>query len=162
LTSITPIRLRPGYEKYLQQFMEPESSWYRRWYFELRLEEEMLRSARHSRDLSLLILRLRRLDDLSGEQEEDHFLLLSHIANNRLRATDIPGRLAADEYAIVLPETGPAGAEIVASRLTDDLADYIISCKIRNFPDDGVAVDELLRTTDQSDNVVELAQFRRN
>src|SRR5688572_26419507 len=60
------LKVQSDRQKYLHQFMDPETGWYRYWYLELRLEEEMLRSIRHGRDLSVVLIDLRSPADDRG------------------------------------------------------------------------------------------------
>jgi hypothetical protein len=146
--------------EYLRHFIDPETSWYRSWYLELRLEEEMLRSIRYERSLSLILFGLRDLADCDDDQKEDLALIMQYVVNTRLRATDIAGLLDDGSYAVILPETPLTGAHVVAARVVEDLADYMQTHEVRHFPEDGASLRDLLRRDGSASNVVDFTLFK--
>lgn len=94
--------------------------------FRARLAEEIERSARYHAPLSLVLL------DLDGFAERNRFFgfeagdraLETAVAviKSKIRTVDVLVRLGADEYAVILPETGEAGARIAADRLRSGIA----------------------------------------
>ena len=122
------------------------------------LHAEICRSKRTERDFSLLLL------DLDGlKQVNDQF---GHLAGNRAlcrlaqiltdcsRSVDTPARHGGDEFAVVLPETGPLAAALVAGRICDLLAkdtkDPLLSVSfgVASFPCDADTVGTLLYAAD--------------
>lgn len=81
---------------------------------------------RHGRELSLLALdvdRFKALNDTYGHAAGDAALVaLVRVCAGELREGDLIGRLGGDEFAVLLPETPPATAAHVASRLRAALA----------------------------------------
>ena len=63
----------------------------------------------------------RLVNDTHGYEAGDRLLASAAAAlQGRLRATDALGRIGADEFAVVLPETDAAGAAVVAERVAAD------------------------------------------
>ena len=89
--------------------------------FRARLAEEIERAARYHAPLSLVLL---DLDGFSarnracGFEAGDAALDAAGAAiKSKIRTVDVLARLGADEYALILPETGEAGARVAADRL---------------------------------------------
>ncbi len=82
---------------------------------------EIARSKRHERALSVVIIDLdhfKAINDRWGHEAGDAVLRgSSGRIKNELRAADIFGRHGGDEFAIILPETPPDQAALVAERL---------------------------------------------
>jgi hypothetical protein len=120
------------------------TGWYENWYFNLRLDEEIMRAVRYGRDLSLVGINIGRPGGrLSGERSRLH-ARLADIAYNGLRATDIPGNLGSFTYAVALTETDRGGAEVVAIRLREALADFLPVVAVACFPEDGETLTDLM------------------
>ena len=90
-------------------------------YFMMRLEEEIERSKRYVRPLSLLMIDIdnfKEYNDTFGHPKGDAVLIkLSEIFKNFSRRVDIPARYGGEEFAIALPETNKKGASALAERL---------------------------------------------
>ena len=73
---------------------------------------------RHDRPLAVLMVdadHFKSVNDTHGHDIGDQVLrVLAQVVASRLRVTDIFGRLGGEEFAAVLPETDPAGAERIA------------------------------------------------
>ena len=94
--------------------------------FRARLAEEAERAARYHAPLSLILL---DLDGFAARNTAFGFAagdeaLQSAVAiiRTKIRSVDSIARLGADEYALILPETGEAGTRIAAERLRAGLA----------------------------------------
>jgi hypothetical protein len=124
--------------------LDLSSGWYKQWYMSLRLEEEVHRALRYGRSLSLISITLCR-EGGSG-RGAGHRLpgLLTAIASQNLRASDLPGLGDRNEYLILLPETDHQGAEIVAGRVTERLAGFSPVAGIAVLPRHGKTVADLL------------------
>jgi len=90
-------------------------------YFQIRLREELSRSARNGRPVSLLLADIdhfKQVNDLHGHQTGD--VVLREVAKAlraNLRDVDVPARYGGEEMAVILPETDSAGALVVAERI---------------------------------------------
>ena len=81
-------------------------------YFELRIEEECYRAERHQAAFAVLRVRC----DRSAQQG-----LVEQVLASTLRLFDVIASYGPGEYEVLLADTGPAGAEVVASRLESNL-----------------------------------------
>jgi diguanylate cyclase (GGDEF)-like protein len=109
------------------------TSLYNRAYFQYRLHSEIRRAQRYRRNLSLLLIDLddfKRINDRYGHPEGDRllrFLAETVMSNIRFRGgresyeVDIPCRYGGDEFAVILPETNPVQAEVIAERLRGEI-----------------------------------------
>jgi diguanylate cyclase (GGDEF)-like protein len=101
-------------------------------FFRERLEEEILRSRRYGRELSLLLIDLddfKKINDTYGHLRGDQILcdVAGLIAGNLRRVDrpsiarnleeEIPARYGGEEFLILLPETDLRGASVAAERL---------------------------------------------
>jgi len=82
---------------------------------------EVERSRRYGSSLSLLMVdadRFKDINDTHGHAGGDAVLrALAETGRRLLRETDVMGRLGGEEFALLLPETDPSQARVVAERL---------------------------------------------
>lgn len=99
-------------------------------YLSSRIDEEVLRSARHKHTFSLLFVDLdsfKRVNDDYGHGLGDRVLReVAAILDETCRLTDLVGRarglvgrVGGDEFVVVLPETDVTGARVVAARFIE-------------------------------------------
>ena len=95
-------------------------------YFDRRLAEEVARSGRHGLPVSLLLVDLdhfKRINDTQGHAAGDRVLAeTGGILRQALRETDIAARYGGEEFAVLAPQTGLAGALLLAERLRAGIA----------------------------------------
>jgi diguanylate cyclase (GGDEF)-like protein len=88
---------------------------------EQRLKEELIRSQRHDRRTSCILLDIdlfKQVNDTFGHAAGDAVLRrLATAAVAVLRESDLLGRWGGEEFLAVLPETDLAGAQVMAERL---------------------------------------------
>jgi len=93
-------------------------------FFQDRLTEEIRRSERYERSLSLLLMDIdhfKEVNDTHGHPAGDSVLrVVSRLLLESSRVEDIVARYGGEEFAVILPETTSAGAEIFASRVQRD------------------------------------------
>ncbi|MFI5184421.1 MAG: histidine kinase N-terminal 7TM domain-containing protein [Vicinamibacteria bacterium] len=91
-----------------------------------RLAEETSRARRYQLDLSVLLLDLdyfKRVNDTHGHLVGDRVLAATAGEIETLRREyDVAGRLGGEEFALILPETDPPGARILAERVRAGIA----------------------------------------
>jgi diguanylate cyclase (GGDEF)-like protein len=94
---------------------------YNRRYLEERLEDEMRRSRRYSRVLSLLMIDIdffKQYNDTCGHLKGDDVLReLARILLRHSRETDITARYGGEEFVMILPETDARNARRLADRI---------------------------------------------
>lgn len=100
---------------------DPLTGAYRRAFAAQQLEAALKRSLRRGEPLSVLMIDLDRfkvINDQYGRQAGDKALAaVGSLLRGGLRDTDIVGRYGGDEFIVVLPMTGAAGAMTCAQRL---------------------------------------------
>jgi diguanylate cyclase (GGDEF)-like protein/PAS domain S-box-containing protein len=124
------------------------------------LQAEISRSKRTHREFSLLLLDLdglKEINDGSGHQTGDRALCrLAQILTDCRRSIDTAARQGGDEFALVLPETGAAAANLVARRICDLLAGdaeepaLSVSVGVASYPKDADTVGTLLHIADRA------------
>ncbi len=110
-------------------------------YFRQKLEDELRRSQRYNRSLSLIMMDIdhfKKFNDTYGHQQGDAVLATTaRIMKNNVRETDIPCRYGGEEFAVILPETDAKEAIVLAERLREGIENY-------DFPG---PKDEMLKVT---------------
>jgi diguanylate cyclase (GGDEF)-like protein len=105
---------------------------YNRRYCDERLPQELKRSRRYRRPLSLVMIDIdffKRVNDEHGHQAGDLVLceLTRHIAASIRQGVDWLVRFGGEEFLLVLPETDLAGATVVAERIRFSVSQLPIS-----------------------------------
>lgn len=90
-------------------------------------QQEISRSLRSSRPLAAIMLDIdhfKQINDTFSHVVGDEVLrILTKLCQDNLRSLDIIGRYGGEEFAIVLPETDTASAQLVAERLRQCVAE---------------------------------------
>lgn len=139
---------------------------YNQRYFFSRLQEEIDRSTRNQKPLSVIFCDLdqfKSFNDINGHGMGDQALNeVSRIITESKRAIDISARYGGEEFAIILPETDTSGAQIIAHRIRRRIAGFTFNTKSRNasslttsigvasYPDDAKHADDLVDKADWS------------
>ncbi len=104
--------------------------------FRERVAEEVGRSRRYKRPLSLVLLDLdefRALQQQHGFRAGDEVLVsVGGLVTQTLRAQDMVCRTSADEFALLLPETGGEAARIAVDRLLVEL-ETVVAGEVRGL-----------------------------
>jgi len=108
-------------------YRDPLTGLWNRRYFDERIAEELDRARRNpARRLSIMIIDVndfKRLNDSLGHAEGDRALTwVAAFLKSHLRAHDVCCRIGGDEFAVILPEVGEDGCEVLANRLREKLA----------------------------------------
>lgn len=130
-----------------------------------RLKEEVERSKRYSRDISLLMVDIdhfKSFNDIYGHQTGNNALRdIAKLIFEHLRTTDFAARYGGEEFAVILPETAGSQALIVAERLRKSIsrhefipengepAHVTVSIGYASFPDDADTGELLIKRADQ-------------
>lgn len=91
-------------------------------FFDETLEREWRRCRRLCNELSLIMCdvdHFKQFNDSYGHQAGDQCLqqVAKALAHQADRGSDTPARYGGEEFAVILPDTGPEGASIVAERI---------------------------------------------
>jgi len=122
------------------------------------IDNEIKRSQRTGREFALLMFDLddlKKINDRYGHLVGSHAICrLANVLSLGCRDIDTAARFGGDEFALVLPETGPEAAQIVAQRIcrafSSDSQDPALSVSVgvSTYPTDGEAADSLLTAAD--------------
>ena len=129
-------------------------------YFMVRFQEEVSRTERYDKTLSVVMADLdyfKAVNDTFGHTAGDKVLkAVGEYLHSSIRDVDCVGRYGGEEFILLLPETEKAAAQRLAERLRKGIAvldlgnlpKVTISMGIATFPEDGKNADELLLKAD--------------
>jgi diguanylate cyclase (GGDEF)-like protein len=138
---------------------------FNRTFFFAAVEREIARSARSGRGFCLLMMdldELKQINDLHGHFFGDRVLRgVGEVIRSGGRRIDTAARYGGDEFVVLLPETDPTGAYVLAEKIRLGVADLrvdvagsminpSISIGVVSYPEDGRTSDELMITADSS------------
>jgi diguanylate cyclase (GGDEF)-like protein len=145
---------------------DPLTGFYNHRFLHERLGEEVVRTQRAHRSMSVLMLDLddfKLVNDTFGHLFGDRVLTwTAELIRSTLRASDIPARYGGDEFAIILPETDREEAGRAAERILDAFQGQPFvgeqrgpvpigaSIGVATFPQDGRTATELIDAADQA------------
>jgi diguanylate cyclase (GGDEF)-like protein len=134
---------------------------FNRRFFELRIAEELDRARRFDAGMAVIMVDIdhfKRLNDEFGHLLGDEVLRqISSIFHQQLRKIDVVCRYGGEEFAILLSQTNPQHALLVAEKLRSVVAGWqfpgvprpvTISAGTANYPDHGMTRDELVKAAD--------------
>jgi diguanylate cyclase (GGDEF)-like protein len=145
--------------------IDPLTGLFNRTFFFAAVEREIARSARSNRGFCLLMMDLddlKQINDRHGHFFGDRVLRgVGDVIHSGGRRIDTAARYGGDEFVVLLPETDPTGAYVLAEKIRMEVAELRIpiggsaiepsmSIGVVGFPEDGRTVDELLITADAS------------
>jgi diguanylate cyclase (GGDEF)-like protein len=123
------------------------------------LGAEISRSRRTGQQFTVLFVDvdgLKQINNRHGHLVGSEVLCkVGEALRSSCRSVDTPARFGGDEFAVILPATGPDGARVVAARVSDWLAEFAntppvtVSVGAAVFPDDGATPDTLLSVADR-------------
>jgi diguanylate cyclase (GGDEF)-like protein len=127
------------------------------------MDREIARSARSGRGFCLLMMdldELKGINDRLGHFHGDRVLRgVGEVITQGVRRIDTAARYGGDEFVVLLPETDPTGAFVLAEKIrlgVHSMAIDLPSSSLRpslsigvvNYPDDGRTADELIISAD--------------
>ena len=93
------------------------------------LRRELERARRYSHAVSLLMIDVddfKRYNDVHGHMAGDRALkTIAGLLMQCVRATDIVARYGGEEFGIILPESSPVGAQMLAERIKTEVASHV-------------------------------------
>ncbi|HEX8940706.1 MAG TPA: GGDEF domain-containing protein [Candidatus Limnocylindrales bacterium] len=138
---------------------------FNRAYFFAVVDREIQRSARFRRGFCLLMMDLdglKAINDRYGHFHGDRVLRgVAGVIRTSLRQVDTAARYGGDEFVVLLPETDPSGAYVVAEKIRQSVSDLLVeagesriraslSIGVVAYPEDGRTADELMITADEA------------
>jgi diguanylate cyclase (GGDEF)-like protein/PAS domain S-box-containing protein len=129
------------------------------------LTRELQRASRHQRKLAIALVDvdgLKPYNDTYGHQTGDALLqAVARILQSSHRGSEVVGRYGGDEFLLLLPETGPVEAVVMAERLRRAVAAFpfavadaqhsapvTVTIGVAVFPDDGTTAQALIAQAD--------------
>lgn len=154
--ALTNARLYAAQQELATQ--DPLTELFNHRHFHETLGRELDRCRRHGGELGLVMFDLdgfKSVNDTGGHAEGDDVLLgVAAALRMSCRSSDLAFRVGGDEFALILPSTGPASANEVAerARLVVNKIDErtTISYGVASWPDAGPTKDALLDHADRS------------
>lgn len=143
--------------------VDPLTNLHTRFQLELVFWRELTRSMRFGSALSIMMIDLdglKLVNDTLGHQAGDRMLQgVGRAIERSIRVIDFAARFGGDEFVVILPETGPAGAEVIAGVVRRKVADLRIhssgreavgsaSVGVASFPEDGSTAADLVARAD--------------
>jgi diguanylate cyclase (GGDEF)-like protein len=143
--------------------IDPLTGLFNRGFFFAALEREIARSARSGRGFCLLMMdldELKAINDRLGHFHGDRVLrAVGEVVSAGVRRIDTAARYGGDEYVVLLPETDPTGAFVLAEKIRLGVEDMgvelpgeaprpSLSIGVVSYPDDGTTADELMISAD--------------
>ena len=136
-------------------------------YFQQRLDEEVERSRRYHNDVSLLMIdadNFKGFNDSYGHVAGDVALAnIGRLLRDAVREVDVVARYGGEEFAVILPETGGAGAFVAAEKIRESIAAFefldadgnrgprlSVSIGLASFPEHAEDKGALLRHADEA------------
>jgi len=112
------IRIKKLFERAIK---DPLTGLYNRYFLEEQGKVEIDRAKRYGYPISLIMFDLddfKRVNDTYGHQEGDRVLVrFARILKSKVRSTDMPVRYGGEEFIVLLPNTTPSEALLVAERI---------------------------------------------
>ena len=145
--------------------VDPLTGLFNRTYFFAAVEREIARSMRSGRGFCLLMMdldELKAINDRLGHFMGDRVLrAVANIVDDGVRRIDTAARYGGDEFVVLLPETDPTGAFVLAEKIRIGVHELpmelpgegprpSLSIGVVAYPDDGRTADELLISADRA------------
>ena len=145
--------------------VDPLTGLFNRTFFFAAVDREIARSARSNRGFCVLMMdldELKTINDHHGHYFGDQVLSgVGEVIRSGVRKIDTAARYGGDEFVVLLPETDPTGAYVLAEKVRIGVTELdipvsgvpleaSISVGVVSYPDDGKTSDELLISADQA------------
>jgi diguanylate cyclase (GGDEF)-like protein len=145
--------------------VDPLTGLFNRTFFFAAVDREIARSARSNRGFCLLMMdldELKTINDKLGHFFGDRVLRgVGEVIRSRVRRIDTAARYGGDEFVVLLPETDPTGAYVLAENVRIGVTELDVSAAgtdiqpsisvgVVSYPEDGRTSDELMISADQA------------
>ena len=108
--------------------IDPVSGLFNRRYFHERLEDELHRAQRHKTPVALMMIDIddfKAVNDQFGHLAGDEVIRsVSDILRRSVRRFDLCSRFGGEEFAIVMPGSGPEHSAVVAERIRQRIEEF--------------------------------------
>ncbi len=94
-------------------------------YFMTRLEEEVKRSERYLRDVTVVLIRVSPPFVPESEQDNELMRATARVLRRNSRASDILARVEYGKFAVLMPETRRSDAIVASGRLKSQVMEYL-------------------------------------
>jgi diguanylate cyclase (GGDEF)-like protein len=138
-----------------EALIDPLTGLFNRRYMDDAIAREFLNSKRYGRNLSVLMLDLdhfKAYNDMYGHLAGDEVLKdAASLFVDSVREVDIIARYGGEEFMVILPETPPDLAHVVAERIRSSVAansPVTLSIGLASFPEDASELNELINNAD--------------
>jgi diguanylate cyclase (GGDEF)-like protein len=135
---------------------------FNRTFFFAAIDREIARSARSGRGFCLLMMdldELKAINDRLGHFHGDRVLrAVGDVITSGVRQIDTAARYGGDEFVVLLPETDPTGAFVLAEKIRlgvsamgaalPGVPNPSLSIGVVTYPEDGSTADELIISAD--------------
>jgi diguanylate cyclase (GGDEF)-like protein len=143
--------------------VDPLTGLFNRTFFFAAMEREIARCARSGRGFCLLMMdldELKLINDRLGHFEGDRILRgVGSVISQGVRRIDTASRYGGDEFVVLLPETDPTGAFVLAEKIRMGVGALgvelpgsgprpSLSIGVVSYPEDGRNSDELIISAD--------------
>jgi diguanylate cyclase (GGDEF)-like protein len=145
--------------------IDPLTGLFNRTFFFAAVDREIARSLRSNRGFCLLMMdldELKTINDRYGHYFGDQVLRgVGEVIRSGVRRIDTSARYGGDEFVVLLPETDPTGAWVLAEKVRIGVTELnvsvagteiaaSISVGVVGYPDDGATSDQLMISADQA------------
>jgi diguanylate cyclase (GGDEF)-like protein len=144
--------------------VDPLTGLFNRSFFFAAVGREIARCARSGRGFCLLMMdldELKAINDRLGHFQGDRILRgVGEVVADGVRRIDTAARYGGDEFVVLLPETDPTGAFVLAEKIRlgvhemaldlPDVSHPSISIGVVSYPGDGRTADELMISADNA------------
>jgi len=131
-------------------------------FLKMALRREVKRAARFSQRFSVLMLdvdNLKRYNDRNGHLRGSEVLrTVAQILVREARSIDLVAKYGGDEFVVILPQTAPEGACVLADRVKQTVEStafplvapgvITVSIGVATYPENGITAGELLEGAD--------------
>jgi two-component system cell cycle response regulator len=162
LATIIVIRARQLHRLSTSDFL---TGLHNRGYFDERVREEVVRTRRHKRTMSVGMIdvdKFKNFNDSYGHSAGDLALqAIARTLKDNLRLTDVIARYGGEELVVIMPETGSDAAVRKLEQIREAVAEMTLelprrtlrgvltfSAGVASYPDDGETVDALVARAD--------------
>ncbi len=136
-------------------------------FFQQKLKDEIIRSKRYQRDLSILMLDIdhfKQVNDTYGHTKGDFVLKkVSEVITFTVRDVDISSRYGGEEFVVILPETEQRDTLLIAERIRKRVEEIdmsgeeglenlkiTISIGVASFPENAATEKSLIEAADKA------------